>query len=94
MQLWHQGHTRAKVRQQIGDGRLNVTYQGKLVRVLRSEVARWADEWFWSVLDLWWRWRTLQSLPFSGGWAEQPAHMVEAIESAEAAYKGLNNGGR
>jgi len=36
---------------------------------------------------VWWRWRTLGCLPFSGGWAEQPAHLVSVIEEVEAAYK-------
>lgn len=87
VQLWAQGNTDPKVYQMVGDGRLHVTYQGRLVRVLRSEVGQWVDDWFWSVLDLWWRWKTFGALPFSGGWAEQPAHMIEAIETAEAAYK-------
>jgi len=87
--LWAQGNTDPKIYRQLGDGRLNVTYQGRLVKVMRSEVGDWVDGWFWSALDVWWRWRMFGGLPFSGGWAEQPAHIVEAIETAEVAYKGV-----
>ena len=55
----------------------------------RSEVNAYLDDGFWSALDLWWRWRTFgNQWPLSGGWAEQPAHIVEVIETAEAAYRG------
>ena len=92
MILWLQGQTDPKVYEQIGDGRLSATYQGKLVPVRRSQAREWADDWFFSCLDLWWRWRTFSALPFAGGWADQPAHMVEIIETAEAAFKANQRG--
>jgi len=70
----------------VGDGRLMVVLDGKLEPVWKSQVAEYVDEHFWSVVDVWNRWKTLGMMPFSGGWAEQPAHLVEAIETAEAAY--------
>ena len=87
MSLWSQGHANAKVRKQIGDGRLGAVVDGKLVTVWRSSVGDWCDDYFFSCLDLWWRWKTFGSLPFSGGWAEQPSHLTEIIETAEAAHK-------
>lgn len=87
--LWAQGNTDPQIYKQLGDGRLNVTYQGRLVKVMRSEAREWADDWFFSCLDLWWRWRTFGGLPFAGGWADQPSHMVEIIETAEAAWKAI-----
>ena len=92
MALWLQGNTNPKLHAMLGDGRMQATYQGKLVTVWRSEAKQWADEWFFSCLDLWWRWRTFGALPFAGGWAEQPAHMVEIIETAEAAFKANQRG--
>lgn len=62
-------------------------YHGRLETVWRSEVAEWCDDWLMSVIDLWWRWDAFNGLPFAGGWAEQPAHIMEAIETAHAAYK-------
>lgn len=53
----------------------------------RSEVNEYLDPWFWSAFDLWYRWKVFGSFPFGGGWAEQPAHMVEIIEAAELAHK-------
>jgi len=63
-----------------------VVLDGKLEPVWKSQVGEYVDEHFWSVLDVWRRWKTLGMMPFSGGWAEQPAHLVEAIETAEMAY--------
>lgn len=82
-----QGHTSSRIRAEIGDGRVGAVVDGKLITVWRSELGEWLDDWFWSCLDLWWRWKTLGSLPFSGGWAEQPGHLTEIIETAEAAHK-------
>jgi hypothetical protein len=58
------------------------------VTIRRSEVNEYLDDWFWSAFDVWYRWRMFNGLPFSGGWAEQPAHLVDIIETAEAAHKG------
>ena len=87
VQLWLQGRHRERVRKQIGDGRIGVVHHGSLITVWRSEVAEWCDDWLMSVVDLWWRWRTFSCLPFAGGWAEQPSHIMEAIEVAESASK-------
>ena len=58
----------------------------KLEPVWKSEVSDICDEHFWSVHALWYRWKTLGFGPFGGGWAEWPAHVVEALEVAEMAY--------
>ena len=42
---------------------------------------------FWSGLELWSKWRLFDGMPFSGGWAEQPAHIVDMINTVERAYK-------
>ena len=81
-----------RIRPEIGDGRLKVVVNGKLVPVRKSEVQRWCDEWFWSALELWSNWRTLGCMPFAGGWAEQPAHLVEVIMAVEGAYKEVQRG--
>lgn len=60
---------------------------GKLVTIMRSEVNAYLDDWFWSAFDVWYRWKMFGCLPFSGGWAEQPAHLITVIEVAEAAAR-------
>lgn len=71
----------------IGDGRLPIVYDGKLLELWRSEVGDYCDEYFWTGLDLWSKWRTFGGMPFGGGWAEQPAHIVDMISTIERAYK-------
>lgn len=63
---------------------------GRLETIWRSEVNDYLDAWFWSAFDVWHRWKLFGCLPFAGGWAEQPAHLVQIIESAEAAYRSGN----
>lgn len=94
MTLWAQGQAKQTVRPEIGDGRVGVTVGGELVTMWRSEVADYLDAWFWSAFEVWWRWRVFGALPFAGGWAEQPAHLVVVIEEAETAFKGAQSGGR
>lgn len=86
MQLWAQGKSGIDVDPRVGDGRLLVVLGGKLEPVWKSEVQDYCDEHFWSVHGLWYRWKTLGIGPFSGGWAEWPAHITEALEVAEGAY--------
>ena len=59
---------------------------GKLVKVFRSEIPEYVDDCFWACADIWGRYRQF-GLPFAGGWAEQPAHIIDAIEAIE---KGMN----
>jgi len=90
VQLWKQGHAEAKVYRQIGDGRLGVKIDGKLHTVWRSEVKNYCDDYFWSALQLWYRWRLFGSLPFVGnrGWAEEQARIIHIIEAVEEGYAG------
>ncbi|ADK81118.1 hypothetical protein [Sediminispirochaeta smaragdinae] len=81
------GQSTQKVRREIGDGKLGVVVDGKLVTILRSEVNEYLDDWFWSAFSLWYRYKLFGALPFSGGWAELPAFIIEIIETAEAAYR-------
>ncbi|ADK81602.1 hypothetical protein [Sediminispirochaeta smaragdinae] len=88
------GQSSQKVRREIGDGRLGVVVDGRLVTILRSEVNEYLDDWFWSAFGLWYRYKLFGALPFSGGWAELPAFIVEIIETAEGAYRngyGINS---
>lgn len=87
MQLWRQGNANIKVRPEVGDGRLKVLLNGRLEKVFKSQVKDICDQWFYSCLDLWYRWRTFNSLPFALGWAEHPNHFIEIIETAESAYR-------
>jgi len=44
------------------------------------------DDYNKSCIVLWQRWR-LFGLPFTGGWAEQPAHVAQVIETLEYVYR-------
>lgn len=94
MALWAKGQAVQVVRREIGDGRVGVLVHGKLKTLWRSEINAYLDDWFWSAFDVWYRWKTFGGLPFTGGWAEQPAHLLMVIEEAEAAFKGAQNGSR
>jgi len=61
-------------------------YNGKLVKVMKSDIPYYIDEQFWSCANIWGRWKQF-GLPFTGGWAEQPAHIVDAIEAVEIGLK-------
>ena len=41
---------------------------------------------FWECVAIWRRYRTL-GLPYAGGWAEQPAHLIRIIELFENCYE-------
>jgi hypothetical protein len=71
----------------IGDGMLPIVYEGKLLDIRRSQVDEYCDDEFWSGLDLWSKWRVFEGMPFAGGWAEQPAHIVDMIGTIERAFK-------
>jgi hypothetical protein len=60
---------------------------GQFVTVWKSEVPGICDRAFWAAFDVWYRWK-LYGLPFGGlGWADHPAHLLEVIETAEAANR-------
>jgi len=61
-------------------------WNGKLAKVLKSEIPEYVDEQFWSCANVWSRYKQF-GLPFTGGWAEQPAHIIDAIEAVE---QGMN----
>lgn len=87
MQLWKKGHATARVKREIGDGLLPVVIAGKLKPVKRSEVGQYCDEQFWDVLGIWHRWKRF-GFPWTGGWAEQPAYLVDLIDMVEDAING------
>jgi len=62
-----------------------VVVAGRLERVYRSEVGNYLDDWFWSCFEIWAKYRRF-GFPFSGGYAEQHAHLIELIEAAELAF--------
>lgn len=53
--------------------------EGKPIFVEASQVAQYMDETFWEALNIYAATELLGTLPFSGGWAEQPALVVQAI---------------
>lgn len=45
----------------------------------RSKIPEYFDEYYFSALTIWNRYKRF-GFPFDGGWAEQPAHIIEVIE--------------
>ena len=87
--LWLRGKTPDKVHvhPEIGDVRLNAGLFNAPHPVWASEVGELFTEDFWHLLAAWWRYHIGMGLPFSGGWAEQPAHIVSYIETYESFYQ-------
>ncbi len=52
--------------------------------VERREVPKFFNEEFWSAYRIYSRFRRF-GFPYSGGWEEQPAHIVELIEAMDQA---------
>ena len=52
---------------------------GKNIFIKRKELASYLDEYFWSAMELYCMTETLKSLPFAGGWAEQPAEIITVL---------------
>lgn len=86
MQLWKKGHANTTVHRQIGDGRLGVTVEGKFQTVWRSEVRGYCDEYFWSAMDLWNKWKVFGTLPFARTWGDEQARIIALLETIEVAY--------
>ena len=59
--------------------------------VERRQVPELFTEYFWTALMFYNRFK-LMGLPFSGGWGEQPAHLVDVIESFESASRAVEHG--
>ena len=57
------------------------TKDGKEVEIFikRKEIKTYLDEYFWSALNIYFMTENMQTLPFSGGWAEQPSEIVTVI---------------
>lgn len=53
--------------------------EGKTIFIQRKDINSYLDETFWSAYIIWCRTENLGCLPFSGGWAEQPAAITEVI---------------
>jgi hypothetical protein len=87
--LWLRGKTPDKVRYrpEIGDVRINAGLFHHPHIVYVSEIPGLFTEDFYRVLAAWWRYHIGMGLPFSGGWAEQPAHVVAYIETFESYYQ-------
>jgi hypothetical protein len=87
--LWLQGKTpdRTRVVNGLGDIRENAGTFKNPVKVWRSEIPELFTHEFYVALALWRRWHLGMGFPFSGGWAEQPAWIVETIDAFETHYR-------
>lgn len=85
-----QGKTEYKPRKMVGTVRLMVLWNGKLAKVVNSEIPDYVDDELWSAVNLWNRYKAY-GLPFGGGWAEQPAHLVDAIDAVEHGIREYNS---
>lgn len=61
--------------------------------LFRYELEEMLDDWFYDGFRIWKRFALGMGLPLSGGWAEQPGHIIDIIDAFEsvrteiAAYK-------
>ena len=55
--------------------------------VWRSEIPALFTERFYRVLAVWWRFHIGLGLPFSGGWAEQPAYIADYLDILESMHQ-------
>ncbi len=62
--------------------------------VKRYQVKYFLDDWFWSAYGLWQRFNLGFGLPYGGGWAEQPSHIVWIIEAFEIEQRAIERAGR
>ena len=86
--LWLRGKTPEKVGISggMGDIRENAGLFDYPRWVWRSEIPKLFTEEFRILLMVWWRFHSGLGLPFSGGWAEQPATIVMFIDLFEGMY--------
>lgn len=49
------------------------------VTVERAKIPEYLNEYYFSCVRIWNRYKRF-GFPFDGGWAEQPAYIIEAIE--------------
>ena len=56
------------------------------VEVERHTILEHFNEYYYSVVQLYNRYKRF-GLPFSGGWAEQPEHIVQALDAVEHAIE-------
>ena len=52
---------------------------GKTIFIKRSEIRNYVNEYFWDALHIHYMTETMDCLPFSGGWAEQPYEIATVI---------------
>jgi len=61
--------------------------------VKRHQVKYFLDEWFFSAYDLWRKFNMGLGLPYAGGWADNPAHVVAIIEAFETENRAMQRAG-
>ena len=77
----------AKVSPAIGDGRVQAGLNSRPHFIMRSAIPQYVTPTFWALFRVWHRYHIGLGLPYSGGWAEQPAHLVDVIELYESLYR-------
>lgn len=60
-----------------------------VIGIKRRQLKYFLDDWFYSAWAVWRKFHLGLGLPYAGGWAEQPKHIVDIIEAFEEAYRGL-----
>lgn len=49
-------------------------------KIERRRIPELFNEWYWSCIGLYAKYKTF-GLPFAGGWADQPAYVLDIIEA-------------
>lgn len=52
---------------------------GHDIFIRRDQIPSYMTDWFWSAVRVWIYSDNLQSLPFGGGWAENPDEIVQVV---------------
>lgn len=63
------------------------------VNVERARIPEYLDEYYFSCVQIWNRYKRF-GFPFEGGWAEQPAYIVEVIECFDRLVEKQNDSRR
>lgn len=82
--IWKSGIYKTKIRSGRGKLLWNTKVEdeaGNLIMIPREEVDSFIDENFFTALQIYCLTENLGSLPFAGGWAEQPADIITVINS-------------
>lgn len=74
-------------------GRIFVGQQKSPIAIIvRNEVQGYLTDTFWSYYQIWSRFNSGFGLPYGGGWADYPEHLITVLQSFENEWRVITNG--